>query len=183
MWILCPSTPSFCFIILFLPLISYFFLNVVFTQWLQQTSRKFAFQLSLLGYSSFMVWLCVYCSSVVLQAPPVCPGFSNLVQEPDCFMTQVLHAWLTCQLQVSRAHPDWFSLSVSSLASCCHPGLREQPVLDWSAILYRCVCTDIYRGGGRGNVRLRKEDGNTEWGGGWGTRWWPDEMSGYWQAG
>lgn len=94
------------------------------------------------GWSSSMAWLCVYCSSVVLQAQQVWPGFGNPGREPDGFMTQVLHAWLTCQLQVSKAQPDWFSLplSLSPLVFWLHLGLRMEPGLDWSARpVPRCV--------------------------------------------
>lgn len=73
----------------------------------------FFFFPSSLDCSSSMAWLCVYCSCVVLQAQQVWPRFGSPSLEPDGFMTLVLHAWLTCQMQVSKAQSDWFSLSLS----------------------------------------------------------------------
>ncbi|KAK1887786.1 Leucyl-cystinyl aminopeptidase [Dissostichus eleginoides] len=36
-----------------------------------------------------MAWLCVYCSSVVLQLQQEWPGSGSPGREPGCFMTQV----------------------------------------------------------------------------------------------
>lgn len=48
----------------------------------------------------------VYSSGPVVQTQQAWPGFSGLGREPDGFMTEVLHAWLTCQLHMSEVRPD-----------------------------------------------------------------------------
>lgn len=136
------------------------------------TSNKDGFffsSLSSLRCSSSMAWLCVYCSSVVLQAQQVWPGFGSPGREPDGFMTQVLHAWLTCQLQVSEAQSDWFSLSLSLF-----PGfLASSWAIDvartaWVSQTYTEVCALTFTlmeteekqdWGGKGDVEWGRRDG------------------------
>lgn len=93
-------------------------------------------------------------------------------------MTLVLHAWLTCQMQVSKAQSDWFSLSLSHWLSGLISGCGCSQAQLGQPDLYRDVCTDIYLDGNRVNARLRRERkcrAGKE-------KWRLDEMSGYWQA-
>jgi len=107
-----------------------------------------------LGCSSSMVLLYVYRSSLVLQAQQVWPGFSSLGQEPDGFVTQVLHAWITCQLQVSKAHPDWFCPSFPWLSGFSL-GCNESW---WVSQNYAEVCAmTFYPDGDRGIANSKDE--------------------------
>lgn len=113
----------------------------------------------------------VYSSGLVLQAQQVWPEFSSLGQEPDAFMTQVLHAWLGCQLQVSQTQPDWFC--------ACSPPSRSF-ALGWgggascgwvSQILLAGVCSDILPCWRRRSVGKRRRCIKCQCGGWWS---WPD---------
>lgn len=139
-------------------------------------ARRFFFSSrpSLLGCSSSMVQLYVYCSGVVLQAQQVWPRFGSLGQEPDGFMTQVLHAWLTCQLQVSEALPDWYSLSLTAdfLASSgavgvASPGWVSQTYTEVCALTFTLMETAAVQDCGEWGCSCRREGGRMKCQAGW----------------
>lgn len=122
-----------------------------------------------------------YSSSLVLQTQQVWPGFSS----PGWGSRWFHHAWLTCQLLLSEAHPDWFPSPPPALSfyfstsplpfwlepefgRCKGPGPAKPEA-------HESVRTDIYLDGNWSNARLRRKRKCRAWK-------WQKEMSGCWQT-
>lgn len=81
-----------------------------------------------------------YSAGVVLQTQQVWPGFSS----PGWGSRWFYHAWLTCQLLLSEAHPDWSPLCSLFLplfiAFLAWAGVWMLQGLGWPATgTWRCV--------------------------------------------